>query len=382
MDNVHANVSNIGVMNRPKRAVLGTIALVLGLIAVGWGGYRYAQSRGMPDGLLQANGRIEGDHITIASKFPGRVIELRHREGDTIKAGELLIQIDDAQTKAKVEQARRAVESLAAQVESAHTGLAVLNLEVPLAIEAAAARVASAQAAIGKAKAVAEETRRDVVRIRPLTAQQAASQQQLDQAEAAWSVATHELAAARAALVQAMKEDAQAQLGWQRIKAKEAEVAGLERQRDQAEAALTEMQSVLDDLTITAPTTGTITTRMVDIGEVVAPGTPLLEVVDLDRLYLKVYVPEVQIGKMRLGLPARIFTDAYPDAPVDATVRYIASQAEFTPKEVQTPDERVKLVYAAKLYLNDNPDHRLTPGLPADAVIRWKDDVAWVRPKW
>ena len=94
---------------------------------------------------------------------------------------------------------------------------------------------------------------------------------------------------------------------------------------------------MLKDLTITAPTSGTVTTRMVDTGEVVAAGAPLLELVDLDRLYLKVYVPEVQIGKLRLDLAARIYTDAFPDQPFDATVRHIASKAEFTPKEVQTP---------------------------------------------
>jgi HlyD family secretion protein len=120
---------------------------------------------------------------------------------------------------------------------------------------------------------------------------------------------------------------------------------------------------------------------MVDVGEVVAAGAPLLELVDLDRLYLKVYVPEVQIGKLRLDLPARIYTDAFPDQPFDATLRYIASKAEFTPKEVQTQDERVKLIYAVKLYLKENPDHRLTPGLPADAIIRWKDDVDWAKPR-
>jgi len=115
---------------------------------------------------------------------------------------------------------------------------------------------------------------------------------------------------------------------------------------------------------------------------VVNAGMPLLELVDLDRLYLKVYVPEKDIGKVRRGLPARIHADAFPNEPFDATVRYIASRAEFTPKEVQTPDERTKLVYEVRLYLERNPDHRLTPGLPADAIIRWKEDVAWAAPRW
>lgn len=149
-----------------------------------------------------------------------------------------------------------------------------------------------------------------------------------------------------------------------------------------AEASLDESQNVFDDLSITAPTAGTIVARFVDRGEVVSAGSPLLDIVDLDKLYLQVYVPETQIGKLRLGLPAKIYTDAFPEEPFDATVRYIASEAEFTPREVQTKDERVKLVYAVRIYLNENPDHRITPGLPADAVIRWKKETPWAPPRW
>lgn len=342
---------------------------------------RLVWQRGLSEGLIQANGRIEGDHVTVSSKFPGRVVDLEAHEGDTVLKGGVLIRMDDAQIRAKVNQAARLVDSLMAQVEAAHTSLAVLNLEVPLSIEAAIAKIESARAAVQKSKAVEYEARRDTDRIRALLPDQAVSQQLVDQADARWKVAVTEIAVARAALDQTAKELAQTELGWERIRTKEAEVAALERQRDQADATLAEAQSVFDDLTIVAPTDGTVTTRMVDVGEVVAAGAPLLELVDLDRLYLQVYVPELQIGKIRLDLPARIHTDAFPDQPVDATVRYIASKAEFTPKEVQTVDERVKLIYAVRLYLTDNPDHRLTPGLPADAVIRWKDTVAWAKPR-
>jgi HlyD family secretion protein len=336
---------------------------------------------GLSEGLIQANGRIEGDHVTIASKFAGRIQELLAREGDTVHAGQILIRLDDVQIRTRVEQALRGFEALESQVQAAHASLAVLNLEVPLAIETADAGISSARAAVGRARAVEDEARRDVERMRPLIAEQAVSRQQVDQAETKWSGAKSELTVARSRLTQAVKELAQAELGWKRIRAKESEVSALERQRDQAYAVVDEVESVLKDLTITAPTSGTVTTRMIDVGEVVAAGAPLLELVDLDRLYLKVYVPEVRIGKLRLDLPARIFTDAFPEQPFEGTVRYIASKAEFTPKEVQTPDERVKLIYAVKLYLTANPDHRLTPGLPADAIIRWRDDVAWAKPK-
>lgn len=362
-----------------KRMVLGVLILLLA-----GGGYgaleRWVLNNSLPDGLIQANGRIEGDHVTVSSKFPGRIRELLVREGASVAADQVLIRLDDSQTAARVQQATHAAEALAAQVEAAHTQLAVLNLEVPLSIEAADAQTARAKALWDKAIAVEKEARSDAERFRLLADKDQASIQQRDQAQMRWDVAHNEVAAALSGLTQAKKQLAQAELGWNRIKAKE-EVAALERQRDQAYAVHDEIESVLRDLTITAPTSGTVTTRMVNAGEVVAAGAPLLELVDLDRLYLKVYVPEVQIGKVRLDLPARVYTDAFPDRPFAATVRYIASKAEFTPKEVQTADERVKLIYPVKLYLNENPDHRLTPGLPADAIIRWKDDVAWTKPR-
>ncbi|MDE3042389.1 MAG: efflux RND transporter periplasmic adaptor subunit [Nitrospirota bacterium] len=343
---------------------------------------RFVRNQRLPEGLIQANGRIEGDHVAVASKFPGRIQQLLVREGATVTVGQVLILLDDRQVRARTDQARHAFEAQEAQVQAAHMTLAVLNLDVPLAIERAEAQVAKAKDEVAKALSVEKEARSDAQRFRELAAKDEASIQQRDQAAMRWEVAQKDIASSRSALTQAVKELAQAELGWKRVRAKESDVTALERQRDQADAFLNEAESVLKDLTITAPTSGTVTTRMVDVGEVVAAGTPLLELVDLDHLYLKVYVPEVLIGKMRLDLAARIYTDAFPGQPFDATVRYIASKAEFTPKEVQTQDERVKLIYAVKLYLAANPDHRLTPGLPADAIIRWREDVAWVKPKY
>ncbi|MGE0643293.1 MAG: HlyD family secretion protein [Nitrospira sp.] len=360
-------------------------ALIALLIVVAIGGYvafkRVVLNSGLPEGLIQVNGRIEGDHVAIAGKYPGRIQKLLVREGDQVTKGQVLLKLDDAQTTARVEQARRASEAVEAEVQAAHANLAVLKLDVPLAIESAGAEVLEYHAKVAKANAVEKEARSDAQRFRELVEKDEATRQQWEQAEMRWNVAKRDIVIAHAGQAQAKKKSAQAELGWKRIRAKEAEVAALERRRDQAYAAFEEAQSMLTDLTITAPSDGTITTRMVDVGEVVSTGVPLLELVNLDRLYLKVYVPEVQVGKVRLDLPAKVYTDAFPDHPFDAMVRYIASKAEFTPKEVQTPDERVKLIYPVKLYLNENPDHRLTPGLPADAIIRWKDDVEWVKPK-
>ena len=359
------------------------VAVLLTLAVVGsYVFYRWLLPEPFPEGLLQVNGRIEGDHVTVASKFPGRVLQLLARDGDSVTKGQVIIQLEDDQTKAKVNQAKEGVAVLDAQVRAGKQSLYVLREEVPLDIEASEAEVAHYKAMLAKAESTEAHTRENAERARTLFATKAISDEERDRSQLAWQVASHELASERTGLTRSERRLDQAKLGPDRIKSKEEELAALQAQAQQARAAQAEAESVLGDLTIRAPTDGVVLARMVDGGEVVAAGTPLLDLVNLDRLYLQVYVPEVEIGKVRRGLPAQVYTDAYPDQPFPSTVRYISSRAEFTPKEVQTKDERVKLIYAVRLYLDANPGHRLTPGMPADAVIRWKEDTQWAKPRW
>ncbi len=365
-----------------KQRYVLLIVIVVALV-VGYQMYEYAVSRAaLPEGLIQANGRIEGDAVTVASKITGKIAGIEVREGDAVKSRQLLVRLDDAQLKSRVDQTAAAKETLESQVASARLGLDLLRREVPLMVDSARAGVGRAQAAVATAEATAQQAQRDANRQRDMVARGFVSNQQNERTRLVLDAATSEMTSAREALLQSRKQLAHAELGGDRIRAREQEFLALQAQLRQAQATLAEAESVLADLTIRAPVSGVVATRARELGEVVSAGAPLLILVDLDQLYLKVYVPEVQIGKLRLGLPAQIYTDAFPDRPFEATVRYIASRAEFTPKEVQTPDERVKLVYAVKLYLKSNPDHRLTPGLPADAVIRWKEDVAWTKPRW
>ncbi|MEJ5301106.1 MAG: efflux RND transporter periplasmic adaptor subunit [Thermodesulforhabdaceae bacterium] len=336
----------------------------------------------LPEGLIQANGRIEGDRFTVSSKVPGKVIELLVREGDSVKEGQVVARLDDAQISAKVDQAREAVLTLEAQLKTARLALDVLKKDVPLAIETARAALAQAKANRSSAQSQSEQAERDAERLERLFNAGAIDKRKYEQADLARRVAINQLRSAEEAVKAAEKQLAQAMLGHDRIKAKEAEIEALSAQLAQAKASLREAEATLNDMTIRAPTSGVVTTRMVDVGEVITAGAPIFDIVNLDRLYLQVYVPEKDIGKVRLGLPARIYTDAFPDTFFTATVRYIASRAQFTPKEVQTPDERVKLVFAVRLYLDENPNHCLTPGLPADAVIKWKDDAPWAKPRW
>ena len=297
---------------------LGLASVLLAVLALGYFFYAGWIARSvLPEGLIAANGRIEGDEVVVAGKFPGRVAELLAREGDWVEPNQLLARLDDAQVHAQVRQAKETVVAAEAQAQMARNS--------------------------------AEQARRDTERFRGLSAEGTASAHEAEKAELAWKVARDQLAAAQAQL-------------------------------NRARAASAEVESVLADLTIRAPVRGVVTARLTEPGEVMRAGAPLLILVNLDELYLKAYVPEVQVGKLRLGLPARIYTDAFPDRPFTAELRYIAAHAEFTPKEVHMPDERVKLVYAVKLYLKENPERRLTPGLPADAVIRWRENVEWAWP--
>ena len=366
--------------NLPSTWLAAGLVLLIVLAAAAW--WLWLRIPPLPEGLIQANGRIEGDHFIVAGKLPGKVAELLSREGDSVERGRVLARLDDAQVRAKVDQARQAAAALQAQVQAAQTGLEVARKDLPLAIQTAEANLAHARAQRASASSSAEQAARDAERFRRLAETGTVDRHRYEQMALASEVAANQARSAEEAVRVAERQLAQARLGDERLRAKADEVKALAAQLDQARAGLAEAESVRADLTIAAPASGIITQRLVNAGEVVAAGSPLFDIVDLDRLYLQVYVPEKDIGKVRLGLPARIYTDAFPDRPLAATVRYIAAQAQFTPKEVQTPDERVKLVYEVRLYLDANPEHRATPGLPADAVIRWKEDAPWAKPRW
>jgi HlyD family secretion protein len=184
-------------------------------------------------------------------------------------------------------------------------------------------------------------------------------------------------AEASAALETSDKQLALARLGTQRLDAMRAEREALARQRLQAQAQLGEQRSHVVDFAVHSPIAGTILTRTVERGERVSEGTPLFTLVDLDRLYVKIYVPEPSIGKVALGQEARVYVDAYPGRAFAARVSRVSQEAEFTPKNVETREERVKLVFAVEVALTENPGGVLKPGMPADAVVRTQADAPW-----
>jgi HlyD family secretion protein len=356
------------------------IVIILGgLLVLGVSLSIVSQWRGtLPDGLLQASGRIEGDEIVIAPKIAGRVITVLKDRGDTVAAGDLLVRLSSDQIQAQLDRARDQERYWREKVHQAGIDLDYTARQVPTDIAAAEARVASTRARIEAAEALLTRDKNELQRYQSLFQRRVVPQQKLDDATANFRAAAANRGALIEELAQAREQLHKAELLPRTVALKRAEVQSLQANLAAAQAAVREAQANLDDTAIYAPAAGVILTREVELGEVVNPGTPLFTMVDLNQLYLKVFINEPDIGKIRLGQEARIYVDAFPDQPFAARVSRVSPRAEFTPKYVETREERVNLVFAVELRA-DNPQGFLKPGMPGEALLRWKDDVPWQR---
>ena len=376
-------MSTAGPASPPPRArrilLLGALgAVVLALAAGAW--YWWAD-RAAPSGLLQINGRIEGDPIAVAPKAAGRISELLVREGDEVKAGQLLARLADEAVDARHAQTLAGAAAQRAQALALDTSAALLQSETAVQLATAQAGLAAARAELGRAQAAAMQEERDLERARDLAARGFVGPQSVERSELTLRSAREQQAGAHAALARAEQALRDAQLGPQRMRARLAEAASTRAQVTAAEARVREAATQIADLQVIAPLAARVSSRYANVGEVIGVGTPIFGLTDLAHVYLKGYVPEPLIGRVRLGQAAQIWTDAWPDTPFEARVGYIASRAQFTPKEVQTRDERTKLVYEVRLYPLADPGGKLLPGQPADGMIRHEEAAAWQRPR-
>lgn len=337
--------------------LVGTIILgvfILGIVSV----WRFRRDR-IPEGLTIVSGRIEGDPVVVAAKVSGRLISLAVKEGDAVEVGQPIAELSAEQIIAKVDQAAAARDSTRSTLDAAQAAAA-----------SARNQLGRAEAARAAAAARREKAAKDARRAEQLFAEHVIPQAKLDEIHAAREVTNADLRAA----------EEQVEAARRAIAAADAQVASAAQQVQGTRAALDESRATFGDTQVQSPTRGVVTTKVTEQGEVLAAGAPIVVIVDLDTLHMKAYVPEPEIGRIKIGDSARVYVDAFPERPFPARVGEIASQSEFTPKEVQTRQERVKQVIAVKLFLDANPDHILVPGMPADAVIRWKAEAPWINP--
>lgn len=327
-------------MNRVKKiapvVVIVLIALTAFFIIRG-------RSKTETDGL-SASGTVEATEADLGFQTGGRVATLNVREGDVVQAGQQIATLDVADVNARVKAAD-------AQVQAAQATLS----EMQRGSRPAEKRQAGAAATAASERV--QETRRVYDRSVKLFAGGAISREARDQAETAYDVA-------RAQLDQARQQENIVDEGprTERITAQQAVVR-------QTQAAAEQMRAILDQSVIRAPFAGVVTIKHRETGETVGPGLPVVSIMNGSDRWVRIYIREDQIGRVHIGQAASITSDTDPSKKYSGRVTFIASQAEFTPRNVQTAEERIKLVYAVKVAITGDTSSDLKPGVPADVKI-------------
>ena len=325
-----------------KRRIPILIVLVAAIAA---GAYYYPRFLEKPaaDGRLRVSGNIEAHESVLSFKVQGRVVELPVEEGQWVEAGEVLARLEDSDFRQQV-----SLDEATLRVREANLQLALAGTR-PREIEAA-------QQTLREAEADLEQRKLDHVRAETLYKRDVISAEQR-------YLATTALRRSEAAYARAKERYELAKEG-----TRAEEIAIARRNVDLAREALELSRIKLGYTVLRAPKAGVVLVRDTELGEVVSPGTPVLTLGDLDNVWLRAYISETDLGRIRLGQEATLKADTFPGKAYKGRISFIASKAEFTPKSVQTQKERVTLVYRIKIDV-ENPNHELKPGMPADAVI-------------
>ncbi len=361
----------------------------------------------LPESILALSGRMEGDDSAVAPKTSGKILEITVREGDTVTAGQVIARLDDAQVRAREDQARAALAAARAKLQAAGNQVSVLRdqllqsqLQTGQSTTDAEGRVRQAQADLTAAEAdltqqqaalrLAEFNRDAYTRLAKTGA--ASAQQglqaevQADQQAAMVASAARRVEAARGAVTTAQASldnpkirGAQVSAAQMQITQQGSTLAATKAEAAQAEAQLAQAQADRADLTVVAPFSGTVLTRAAEPGEVVQAGTAIVTLLDLSKVYLRGFLPEGEIGKVKIGQPAHIFLDSNSNQPLDGYVLRIDPQATFTPENTYFRDDRVKQVVGLKLQLTQGIGFA-KPGMPADGEILVKG-TAWPKHK-
>ena len=389
---------------KPRRLLSAIVAAVVAIAIFGLWRLVFARPK-VPDNLVVVSGRIEGDDSAIAPKTTGLIQEIRFREGDLVKAGEIIATLDDRQAHARERQAQAAVLQAEAQLRSAQAQTPVLRdqlqqaqIETTQAMTDSAGRVHQAEAEVAAAEAelaqrqatlqIAVFDRDAYTRLAKSGAvserqgRQAAStadtqQAAVDAARRRLDAASGSLNVAKSSLANPGIRTAVSAAIQKQIIQQESQIANAAADALRARAQLAEAQADRQDLTVRAPFDGTVVTRSAEPGEVVQAGTAIVTMLDLTRVYLRGFIPEGQIGKVRVSQPARVYLDSNPSKPLDAYVSRVDPQATFTPENTYFRDDRVKQVIGVKLQLKDAVGFA-KPGMPADGEIlvsgdRWTE---------
>jgi HlyD family secretion protein len=380
----------------PRRRRVAIVA-VLVLAVAAFGVWRFVLAPpAVPPGVIAVSGRIEGDDSAVAAKTSGRIRQITVREGDRLEAGQVIAVLDDEQIRAREQQAMAAVRQAEARARLSQHQIAVLEEQLQQSrlgvgqaradaegrVNEAEGRLAAAEAQLAQAEASYAQAKWDreaMTRLfkKELVAEQEAQRAQNNEEAQAAIVAAQRrqveaargaLTAAKANLVNPAIRTSQVAAVQGQILQARADIAAAQAEAERARAQLDEAQANRKDLNVVAPFAGTVATRTAEPGEVVVAGTAIITLVNLGEVYLRAFVPEGQIGRVRVGQPARVYLDSAPARPLEAEVIRIDPQASFTPENTYFREDRVKQVVGVKLRLRRGEGFA-KPGMPADGEI-------------
>ncbi len=350
-----------------------------------------------PEGSIFVSGRIDGDTVDISSKIQGRVVDLTVREGDSVEAGQVVAWLSSPQEEATRDAAKARIVSDQRTLEQLHHELLTYDEKIrqaelytnqaeadaPGQVSQAEANLAAAKADLIRCEAELRQNQIDTQRYAPLAKTGAVAAQQAEQyaTKEQITLATVEASRKQVAAAEAALRRARAQMGnipiqnanrltlLRQVDELKAQIAAAQANVEADKATLRRVEADLADLTIRAPIAGTILTRSAEPGRVIQPGQTILTMVDLKKLYLRGFIPEGVIGKVKVGQAAQVFLDSNPKEAIPAEVIRIDPQVMFTPENTYFKEDRVKQVLGVKLGLRGAYGYA-KPGMPADGRIQ------------
>lgn len=292
---------------------------------------------------IEASGLIEAVETEIRAKVQGEIKEIYAKEGDKIKKGDLLCLVDDEKLLIQLSQVRAGLEGARSKLELFKKGT---KKEL----------IAMAKSQLEEAGKELELAQKNEQRLAKLLSEGAVSEAQKEQADLRLKAAQegHKSAGENYQLLLRGKEK-------EEIEMVEAEISGLQAQEQF-------LQSQIQDTRVISPVDGFLEIRHIEKGELALAGTLLFSLIDLNQAYVNAYLPERYVGRVKVGSPIEVISDSFPDKVFKGRVDYISDQAEFAPKNIQTKEERLKLVFRVKSYLQ-NTEGELKPGMPVDVKI-------------
>ena len=332
-----------------KRRIPFLIVLAA-LVAAGVYFYPRFTRNSKPQNAIVLSGNIEAHESLVSFKVQGRIVELPVEEGQSVEKNNLLARLEDADYRQRV------------RIDEASVHVRQSNLALTLA-GTREQEIKALQQNMLDAQADLQQKKLDYDRAQRLFSEDAVSAQDRDLADTAFKRSEAAFQAAQQKYNEAVEGS------------RKEEIAIAEANLKEAHENLGMSHVNLDYTVLRAPSSGVITVRQAELGEVVVPGTPVVTLADLDHIWLRAYIAETDLGRVRWGQDAVVTTDTFPGKQYHGRISFIASEAEFTPKSVQTYKERVMLVYRIKIDI-DNPNHELKPGMPADAHITLAPNTA------